>query len=89
MSKYYCKHCGGELTKVLMPVDSDWGVEYLMICMNDECGYYQRGWEWMKEKFHQMASYRYKLDTFHNIDGPLPVRTPDDYKGYIAQDSPQ
>jgi hypothetical protein len=56
-----CKYCGGELEKVLMPVESDWGVEYFLVCMNDECSYFVRGWDWMKEKYKVHASYDIKL----------------------------
>jgi hypothetical protein len=84
-NKYICKHCGAELSKVLMPLGSDWGVEYFMICMNDECGYYVRGWKWMLEQFKVHSSYRYKYDTFTGQDGPIPVFTPDDLKSLVAE----
>ncbi len=79
-----CKYCGKKMAKVLLPPDNDWGVEFLMICMNDECSYYVRGWNWMMEKYNVKASYRYKLDTATGIDGPIPVVTPDDFKNQMV-----
>ena len=80
-----CKHCGTELSKVAMPYDSDWNVEYLMICMNDDCEYYKKGWDWMWNKFKQYVSYRYYYNTFFNTDGPFPVAKPEDLKSSIIK----
>ncbi len=85
MEKYTCKHCGAELTKVLMPPDTDWGVEYLMVCMNNDCGYYTRGWKRMKEVYNKKASYRYQLNTFTGYEGPIPVTSPEDYTGWVVK----
>ena len=52
------------MSKVLMPPESDWGVEYFMICMHDNCPYFVKGWDWMMEKYKVKASYRNKMDTF-------------------------
>ncbi|MFP4368790.1 MAG: hypothetical protein ACLFR2_04350 [Candidatus Kapaibacterium sp.] len=80
-----CKHCGSELKKVSLPVDSDFGVEYLMVCFNDECEYYKRGWNWMGENYNVRASYRYKYNTFTGEDGPLPVFSPHTFKTAIVE----
>lgn len=79
-----CKYCGVELQKVLMPPESDWGVEYFMVCMNDDCQYYVRGWKWMEENYRVKASYRYKFNPENNDEGPLPVRSAEDYKNFIV-----
>lgn len=79
-----CKYCGNELSKVLLAPDNDWGVEFLMICLNDDCSYYQRGWNWMKEKYNVAASYRYKIDVSTGIEGPIPVISPGDFKNQVV-----
>jgi hypothetical protein len=84
MDEHNCKYCGNKMSKVAMPFDSDWNVEYLMICMNDECGYYKDGWNWMWNNYHVHVSYRFYINTFHNTDGPFPVSKPDDYKSFIV-----
>lgn len=83
--KRTCKHCGSTLKKVELPPDSDFGVEYFYVCFNDECRYYQRGWEWMAEKYRRKASYRYKYDPFTKSEGPLPVASPTMWKDMIAE----
>jgi hypothetical protein len=85
MDKLVCKHCQAELTKVLMPPDTDWGVEYLMVCMNDDCGYFIRGWKHMKEKYNKKASYRHQLNTFTGYEGPLPCTSKEDYTGWVVK----
>ena len=81
--KKVCKHCGAELKKVVLPPDSDFNVEYLLVCMNDDCPYYVSGWAWMAEKFNQKVSYRYKYDPFTNVEGPLPALTPEMWKDMV------
>ncbi len=83
MEKTNCKYCGSELSKVQMPFDSDWGVEYLMVCLNDDCGYYSRGWDWMMNNYKVKSSYRYFCNTFTDYEGPLPVARPSDYKNEV------
>jgi hypothetical protein len=76
MEKNICKHCGKEMNRVAMPFDSDWGVEYLIVCLNDECSYYKRGWEWMQQNYNVTSSYRYRIDPTNGSDGPIPVTNP-------------
>lgn len=83
MDKHSCKYCGKELSKVLMPKESDWGVDYFFICMDDDCPYYVRGWDWMKEQYQVKASYRYKYDPWQDHSGPIPIKDPSDMKDWI------
>jgi hypothetical protein len=78
-----CKYCESKLVKVEIPPDSDWGVDFLMVCMNDDCGYYQRGWEWMWKNYEVKSSYRYHFNPSSGYEGPLHVTKPDDYKNFI------
>lgn len=85
MGELKCKYCGTKLSKVVLPDDSDWNVEYLWICMNDECSYYQKGWDWMWNKFKVFVSYRYFYNSFLDTDGPFPVAKQEDLKNSIIQ----
>ena len=85
MDKKTCKYCGAELDKVLIPPESDWGVEYFFVCMNDDCSYFVRGWDWMKEQYKVHASYRYKLDPESNQEGPIPVKSIEDMKSWVVK----
>lgn len=78
-----CKHCGKKLSKIAIPENSDWNTEFLFVCMNDDCQYYIRGWEWMKTNFNSISSYRYMINPLTNIDGPIPVFTNTQYKNLI------
>jgi len=80
-----CPHCNQPLKKWRCPPESSWNVEYQYVCFNDECSYYVNGWEWMKEKYNQKVSYRYRLNPFNNEEGPLPVWSKDALKDAIIE----
>ncbi len=85
MDKPKCKYCGKEMTKVLMPPESDWGVDYFWVCMEDDCKYFVEGWDWMKTKFKVKASYRYKINPYNGEGAPIPVKDPSDMKDWIVK----
>jgi hypothetical protein len=68
-----CPHCGLKMSKWAAPADSKWGTDVQLICFNDDCPYYIRGWEWMKTKFNQNVSYRHRYNPSTGENGPLPV----------------
>jgi hypothetical protein len=78
-----CKYCGSDLKKVAMPPDSKFQTEFLMVCLNDDCDYFKRGWNWMKEKFNVDASYRYQFNPVTGQDGPFPVVRSTDLKDMV------
>jgi hypothetical protein len=84
--KKECPHCGGKLSKWGTPIDSTWDVDYFLVCFNDECPYFLRGWEWMQEKFNVKASYRYRLHPVTFKEGSLPVGSKNALKGDIIED---
>jgi len=79
----FCKYCNSKLRKVALPEDNDWGVDFLMVCMNDECGYYKRGWDWMWNHYQVKSSYRFHYNSITGYEGPLHVAKPEDYKNQI------
>ncbi len=85
MEKIHCKYCGSEMQRINLPQDTDFNCEYLYVCFNDECGYYVRGWEWMRTNYNVTASYRYKYNPFFGDDGPIPVSSPYTWKDMIAK----
>ncbi len=57
-----------------MPDGTGWDQTPQWACFNNNCSYYQQGWDWMWEKYKLKASYRYRVtnpDT--KSSSPLPV----------------
>ncbi|MBU4566520.1 MAG: ogr/Delta-like zinc finger family protein [Desulfarculus sp.] len=76
-SKTICPHCGEHMQKWVSPAVDSWGGDCLYICFNDQCGYYQRGWDHTFKKIGIKASYRHRYDPNTGQTGPFPVNTPD------------
>ena len=68
-----CSHCGGPMARWANPPQSTWTGDYQYVCFNDQCPYYVRGWEWMKQSFSVGASYRFRLDPETGETGALAV----------------
>ena len=46
-------HCGEPLDQVGATRNSNsWSGEYQYVCFNDDCPYFVRGWDWMREQFN-------------------------------------
>ena len=66
--------------------ESSWGPESQLVCFNDECPYYKRGWKHMKDNYQQKASYRYRYNPENDEDGPLPVWSPTALRDGIVEE---
>ncbi len=82
-----CPHCGDELNRWAVPEGASWNDEFFLVCFNNDCPYYVRGWKWMKEQYNQKGSYRYALNP--NTGGSLmiPVWDEEATRQMIVDDS--
>lgn len=72
-----CPYCGKELKHWANPELGSWGGSYQLVCFNDDCQYFVRGWQWMDERFAVSSSYRFRFDPETGDTGPLPVWSKD------------
>ena len=68
-----CPHCGSKLKKWRVPVEASWSEDFFFVCFNDDCPYYRKGWEWMKEQYKQNASYRFTINPTTGASTMIPV----------------
>ena len=71
--KISCPHCGQKLSRWQAADQNPWGDTVHLVCFNDECPYFVRGWKWMNEKYGVGASYRFRYNPDTGEKGPLPV----------------
>ncbi len=82
----YCPHCSGKLSLWRTPMDSSWGGAEHLVCFNDECPYFRKGWKHMMDKYEVPASYRFRHDPDTGANGPLPVWSPDALRNFIVDE---
>jgi hypothetical protein len=82
-----CPHCGSQLKKMRVPPETAWGTEFVLVCFNDACSYYEGGWKWMKEAYNQRVSYRYMFNPTTNASSMIPVWSADATRDLIVEDS--
>jgi hypothetical protein len=84
-----CKHCQQPMTKMVVPPMSNFESPWMYVCFNDECGYFQRGWDYMESNFGSKTSYRFKTDPFTGETGPIPVWSADALREGIVEEDGQ
>ena len=82
-----CPHCGGKLDRWENP--DSWDTMFQLVCFNDECPYFVRGWLWMNDRYNVNASYRYRLDPATGEEGPLPVWSKNALRANILTEEPE
>jgi SAM-dependent methyltransferase len=75
-----CPYCDDRLKKYEVPhsvyeIDYWYEADYLYICFNDSCPYFERGWEWMWSQMRRNVSYRHMYNPTTRKSGPIPVPT--------------
>jgi hypothetical protein len=73
MEQPLCPYCQQPLTPFSLPEAGGWDAPFHVACFNDDCSYFQRGWEWMESRFGVKASYRYRVDPATGECSPLAV----------------
>ncbi len=74
----FCSHCGKPMDEYRILPSSlthglDWGLDFLWVCMNDDCPLFINGWTNMAEKYGQLDSIRYMVQPDTGEAGILPV----------------
>lgn len=80
-----CPHCGTRLDRLALP-DTIADHAFDLVCFNDECSYYVRGWAWMEQQFGVKTSYRYRLDPTTGFASPIAVWSPTALRSSIMPD---
>ena len=80
-----CPHCDSELLSWETPYESSWGGAIRLVCFNDECPYFVRGWELMMERQAVCCSYRHSIDPETGASSPVPVWSKEALKDGIVQ----
>jgi len=78
-----CPHCGENLQPFELPDNTGWQTSFQLACFNDECPYFQRGWNHMEEHYAVKASYRFRVDPESGTPSPLAVWSTDALKDRI------
>ena len=81
-----CPHCDARLSKWRVPDESSWEEGYFLVCFNNDCSYYRRGWEWMKEQYSQVGSYRYMVNPTNGSASMIPVWSDEATREMIVED---
>jgi len=68
-----CPHCGREMKRWRVPLESTWPHEFFHVCFNDDCPYFVEGWQQLWTQQAVKASSRCRLDPDSGRFVPLPV----------------
>jgi SAM-dependent methyltransferase len=70
-----CPHCEQRLLKWEVPQNpfTQWDVDFMYVCFNDECPYLIQGWEVMKQQGNSGISYRFTYNSYRDRCLSVPV----------------
>ena len=70
-----CPHCEHRLLKWEVPQNpfTQWDVDFMYVCFNDECPYLARGWEAMNQQGNSGFSYRFTYNSYRDNCLSVPV----------------
>jgi SAM-dependent methyltransferase len=70
-----CPHCEQRLLKWEVPQSpfTQWDVDFMYVCFNDECPYLVQGWEVMKQQGNSGISYRFTYNSYRDNCLSVPV----------------
>ncbi len=85
-SETICPHCGARLDRLALP-ESVADHVFDLVCFNDECSYFVRGWAWMEQQYGVKTSYRYRLDPTTGSASPIAVWSAVALRSSILPDS--
>jgi len=80
-----CAHCDSMLERLEIPDGTGWLEPYHLVCFNDDCPYFVRGWERMEQEYAQHKSYRYRVNPATGKDSPLPVWSNNAMRNFIIK----
>ncbi len=81
-----CPHCNGKMDKWSTPDNSTWVNEFYLVCFNDDCPYFIKGWAHLKNTQNVNASYRHQVNPETGVSSPLPCWSKDAHKDRIIKD---
>jgi hypothetical protein len=82
-----CPHCESRLVEWRVPEEASWNEDFFFVCFNDDCPYFEQGWEWMQEHYNQKVSYRHAINPTTGAPFPLPVWSASATRELIVDDS--
>jgi hypothetical protein len=70
-----CPYCESSLRKWAVPQTpfTQWDVDFMYICFNDQCPYLVRGWDAMERQGNRGLSYRLMYNPANDRCMPIPV----------------
>ncbi|MEO5339526.1 MAG: hypothetical protein H7837_03260 [Magnetococcus sp. MYC-9] len=90
-ASHACCHCGQPMRR-WRASQNDFGdglgfcVDELLVCFNDECPMYVKGWNSLFQNFRRVGSVRHYYDPQDGTQGVLPVAHRDALRGDIIED---
>lgn len=75
-----------------IPDGTGWEEPYHWVCFNDDCSYFQQGWEHLERNYNQHKSYRHRVNPRTGKASPIPVWSASAMRNLIievdAEDAP-